>query len=114
MTLAEPSNSQRATGAAASPAVCAIVRAEIRPGLDDAFEALLRDHAFTVTAEEQGCRSYVVTRMLGSRSHFAVHAHFSDMKAFERHGETRHLKRLLPRINALLVSPVSVELFFAV
>jgi quinol monooxygenase YgiN len=94
--------------------VCAIVRAETRPGADEEFEALLRDLAHRVCAEEKGCVSYVVTRPLGSREHFAVHARFSDWTAFKDHAETEHLKRVMPRMTALLASPVSMEIFFEV
>jgi quinol monooxygenase YgiN len=94
--------------------VCALMRAETRPGVDEEFEALMRDLSYQVRAEEPGCAAYVVTRMLGSRTHFAVHAHFDNMAAFNEHAETEHLRRAMPRLNALLATPVSMEIFFAV
>jgi quinol monooxygenase YgiN len=95
-------------------AVCAVVRAETRNGADTEFAALLSDLAHQVRAEEDGCKSYVVTRAMGSPEHFAVHAHFADWRAFEEHAETAHLKRLLPRINALLAAPIAMEIFLEV
>jgi len=95
-------------------AVCAVVRAETHEGHDEEVEALLKDLAYRVRAEEQGCFSYVVTRSMGSRRHFAVHARFADMDAFNSHADTEHLKRALPRLNALLASPISMEIFFTV
>ena len=95
-------------------AVCAVMRAQIKPGLDEEFEALMRDLAFQVRSEEPGCAAYVVTRMIGSRSHFAVHARFQDMAAFNGHAETEHLRRAMPRLTALLTAPVSMEIFLAV
>ncbi len=94
--------------------VCALMRAQTRPGADGEVEALLRDLSEHVRAEEPGCAAYVVTRVLGSRSHFAIHAQFADMTAFEQHAETEHLKRAMPRLSALLAAPLSMELFFAV
>src|SRR5262249_22760437 len=94
--------------------VCALVRAETRPGVDEEFEALMRDFSHRVQAEEPGCAAYVVTRMIGSRTHFAVHAHFADMDAFKDHAETEHLKRAMPQLTALLAAPVSMEIFVAV
>jgi quinol monooxygenase YgiN len=94
--------------------VCALLRAHTRPGADDEVEALLRDLSQQVRAGEPGCEAYVVTRVLGSRSHFAIHAQFEDMAAFEQHAETEHLKQAMPRLSALLAAPLSMELFFAV
>lgn len=94
--------------------VCAIARGEALTGNEGELEALLRDLAFAVQAEEAGCTSYLVTRALGSRAHFAVHAHFADMRAFQVHAETPHFKRAMPRIQALLAEPITMELFFAV
>ncbi|MGH6950821.1 MAG: putative quinol monooxygenase [Vitreimonas sp.] len=90
------------------------MRAHTHPGADGEVEALLRDLSHQVRAGEPGCEAYVVTRVLGSRSHFAIHAQFADMTAFERHAETEHLKQAMPRLSALLAAPLSMELFFAV
>lgn len=95
-------------------AVCAVVRAETRDGAATEFAALLSDLAYRVRAEEDGCTSYVVTRVMGSPKHFAVHARFADWQAFEGHAETPHLRRMLPRINALLASPIAMEIYLEV
>lgn|SRR5512145_910531 len=94
--------------------VCALMRAQTRPGVDEEVERLLRDLSRQVRAGEPGCAAYVVTRTLGSRTHFAIHAQFADMAAFEQHAETEHLKQAMPRLSALLAAPLSMELFFAV
>lgn len=100
------------TPAAARPrGVCAIMRAQVRPGAADRFEALLGDFVYTVLAEERGCTSYVATRQLGSDNHFAVHARFAGWHSFQRHAVTAHMKRALPRLSALLATPVSLEIF---
>jgi len=98
---------------AAEGGVCAVLRAETKPGADEECAALLRDLAYRVRAEEPGCMSYVVTRALGSPSHFAVHAQFEDMDAFNEHAETEHMSRMMPRLRGLLATPISMELFFA-
>ena len=95
-------------------AICAVVRAETRGGAGGEVAALLSDLAHRVRAEEDGCTSYLVTRAMGSPEHFAVHARFEDWAAFEGHAETAHLKRALPRINALLASPIAMELYLEV
>lgn len=101
--------------AAAPPrAVCAVLRAETRQGADAEFAALLDDLAHRVRTEEPGCDSYVATRAMGSLAHFAVHARFTDWDAFERHADTEHFRRLMPRLTALLAAPVSMELFLEV
>jgi quinol monooxygenase YgiN len=92
-------------------AVCVIVRAVARAGADEELASLLDDLALSVRADEPGCLSYVVTRMMGSTEHFAVHARFSSWGAFNAHAETPHLTRVLPRLTALLATPVSMELF---
>jgi quinol monooxygenase YgiN len=95
-------------------AVCAIVRAQSRDGLGVEFAALLSDLAYSVRDDEDGCTSYVVTRMMGSPEHFAIHARFRDWRAFEQHAETPHLTRLMPRISAMLAAPFSMEIFLEV
>ncbi|MDX2277500.1 MAG: antibiotic biosynthesis monooxygenase [Hyphomonadaceae bacterium] len=87
------------------------MRAQTKPGVADQFEALLGDFAFKVLAEERGCSSYVATRQLGSDNQFAVHARFVGWHSFQRHAVTAHMKRALPRLNALLATPVSLEIF---
>lgn len=94
--------------------VCVVWRAETKPGQDDVFESLLRDLACAVRGEEAGCTSYLVTRALGSRRHFAVHARFLDWTAFTGHADTPHFSRVAPRLSALMASPVGVEIFFEV
>ncbi len=95
-------------------ALCAIVRAETRPGADARFEALLQDLAFHVAADEPGCTSFVVSRVMGSRVHFAVHARFLTWRAFRRHSETDHFNRTLPGLADLLAAPISMEIFLEV
>ncbi len=91
--------------------VCLIVRAEVRTGAEDEFAGVMSTLAERVRAEETGCTSYVVTRMLGSREHFAVHARFASWEAFAAHAETPHLARVLPRLTSLLAAPISMEIF---
>ena len=92
-------------------AVCVVVRAEAREGADEELASLLEGLAGLVQADEPGCTSYVVTRMMGSSEHFAVHARFASWDAFNAHAETPHLARVLPRLTALLATPISMELF---
>lgn len=94
--------------------VCVVVRAETLEGADEDFLTLLTDLAHHVRAEEPGCASYVITRQIGSRQHFAVHVRFRTWQAFEDHAETPHLRRLLPRLTAHLATPVSMEIFLEV
>jgi quinol monooxygenase YgiN len=110
MGWAEPSQAQAAT-AARPRAVCAVLRAEAREGVDKLFQGLLSDLAHRVRAEEIGCESYVVTRAMGSSEHFVIHARFSDWASFEGHPDTPHFKRFMPRLNALLASPVAMEIY---
>jgi quinol monooxygenase YgiN len=91
--------------------VCAIVRVEAKLGFDEEFAGLLADLAFAVRAEERDCLSYAVTRQMGSRQHFAIHARFKDWRAFRRHAETPHMNRMLPRLNALMAAPIALEIF---
>jgi quinol monooxygenase YgiN len=95
-------------------AVCVIVRAQTRPGKDVEFEAQLKDLAFQIDADEDACTAYRITRALGARDQFAVHARFANWRGFQRHAETRHLSRALPRLTPLLAAPVTLEIFFEV
>jgi quinol monooxygenase YgiN len=88
-----------------------IVRAETREGCDEQVAALLRQVAERVREREPECWSYVVTRLIGSREHFAVHARFSSFAAFNAHAETPHLTDALPRLAAMLATPISMEIF---
>lgn len=110
---AEPLKARRARAPAESP-VCVIVRAETHDGQDRAFEVLLKDLAVQIGQDEPRCSAYVVSRAMGSPNHFAVHARFQDWRAFLDHSETPHFNRALPRLTALLASPVSLEIFFEV
>jgi quinol monooxygenase YgiN len=92
-------------------AVCVIIRAESRVGADEELASLLAELAARVRADEPACLSYVVTRMIGSSEHFAVHARFASWDAFNAHAETPHLSRVLPRLTTLLATPISMELF---
>lgn len=91
--------------------VCVVIRAETRPGADEDFAELLDELAHDVRADEPGCTDYIVTRMMGSHQHFAVHARFASWDAFSAHAETPHLVRVLPRLSALMTAPISVEIF---
>ena len=95
-------------------AVCAVVRVETRSGAGGEFISIVSDLAHAVRNEEDGCTSYHVTRAMGSPDHFAVHARFADWSAFQGHAETAHLKRAMPRINALLASPLALEIYLEV
>lgn len=95
-------------------AVCAVVRAETRSGSSGEFASILSDLAHKVRNEEDGCTSYFVTRAMGSPDHFAVHARFVDWTAFKDHADTPHLKRVMPRINALLAAPLALEIYLEV
>jgi len=92
-------------------AVCVVVRVVSRAGSDEVLGALLNDFALQVRKAEPDCTSYVVTRMIGSRDHFAVHARFACWGAFNAHAETLHLARVLPRVSPLLAAPISMEIF---
>lgn len=89
------------------------MRAEALIGADEDVQDLLHDLARRVRAEEPGCHSYLVTRQMGSREHFAVHARFDSWDTFNAHAETAHLARALPRLTSLLATPVSMEIFVA-
>ena len=88
-----------------------MIRAQSRVGADEELASLLAELASRVRADEPECTSYVVTRMMGSNEHFAVHARFSSWDAFNAHAETPHLSRVLPRLPALLATSISMELF---
>lgn len=90
------------------------MRGEASEGSQDEVERLLKDLAFAVDLDEPACTSYVLTRQMGSHRHFVVHARFVDWRAFERHAETPHFNRMLPRLTALLAAPVSMEIFLEV
>lgn len=112
--LADLHSASRRTRARMKGAVCAIVRAETHPGADVEFEALLREFARRVREAEPGCAAYVITRQMGSREHFAVHARFDDWAAFNGHAETPHLSSAAAQMSALLARPVSMEIFLEV
>ena len=95
-------------------AVGAIVRVETLSGKSGEFASILSDLAYRVRNEEDGSTSYHVTRAMGSTDVFAVHARFEDWAAFKGHADTAHMKRALPRINALLASPIAMELYLEV
>lgn len=91
--------------------VCVVMRGQTKPGDADQFETLLNDFVDKVQTLERGCSSYVATRLLGSENNFAVHARFAGWHSFQRHAITAHMKRALPRLSALLATPVSLEIF---
>jgi quinol monooxygenase YgiN len=110
---AERHNAVKAPARKTSP-VCLLVRAEARPGAERELKALLADFAFQVRETERGCLAYVVTHAMGSPTHFAAHARFADWSSMQRHAVTPHLARVMPRLDALLVAPVSLEIFLEV
>lgn len=88
--------------------------AEAKQGADEACEALLADLAHRVRTDEAGCEAYVVTRALGETARFVIHARFTDWRAFEEHADTTHMSRIMPRLSALLASPLAMELFLEI
>jgi quinol monooxygenase YgiN len=110
---AEPIKFRRAD-APSKRAVCVTVRGEVTEGAQGEAERLLKDLAFAVDLDEPGCTSYSLTRQMGSHRHFVVHARFVDWRAFQRHAETPHFNRMLPRLTPLLAAPVSMEIFLEV
>lgn len=112
--MGEKTSDQRKRRPPPPGAVCAVVRAETLAGLGSEFAALLSDLAHRVRNEEDGCTSYFVTRAMGSTEHFAVHARFADWTAFKDHADTPHLKRVMPRLNAMLASPIAMEIYLEV
>jgi quinol monooxygenase YgiN len=95
-------------------AVCMVARAETLAGADEDFERLISDFAERVREDEPDCLSYVATRVMGTREHFAVHARFANWRAFNRHAETAHMDEALPSLTGLLASAVSLEIFIEV
>jgi quinol monooxygenase YgiN len=112
MGLPEPR--QRLALAPQTSSVCAVLKAETKPGADGDFALLISDLAHHVRNEEPGCQSYVVTRAMGSPRHFAIHTRFDDWQAFEAHADTQHMAKLMPRLNALLAAPLAMEIFLEV
>lgn len=112
MGLPEPR--QRLALAPQTSSVCAILRAETKPGADEDFAALVSDLAFHVRNDEPSCQSYVITRAMGSPRHFAIHTRFDDWQAFEAHADTQHMAKLMPRLSALLAAPLAMEIFLEV
>lgn len=113
MGVVEPIRLRRAV-AAKPRAVCAIIRAETLPEADIVFERRVRAFAQEVLAFEPGCSSYVVTRQLGSSTHFAAHVRFESWRAFNLHARSAHLERAMPELTALMARPISIEIFFEV
>ena len=98
----------------ARPGLCAVMRADALPECGDDVAELLQALAEEIRLDEPGCVSYAITRALGSETHFAVHARFSDWRAFQRHGVTRHMKRAMPALKACLASAVTLEIFLEI
>jgi quinol monooxygenase YgiN len=96
------------------PSLCVVIRAEVVGGLDEEFARRLKDLCETVRGSESGCLAYSATRVMGSRTHFAVHARFTGWIALHRHTLTPHMKEALPLLTALMASPVSLEIFMEV
>lgn len=112
MGLPEPS--PRSALAPQLNGVCAIFKAVTKQGADEDFALLISDLAYHVRNEEPGCQSYVVTRAMGSPRHFVIHTRFDDWQAFEAHADTQHMAKLMPRLSALLVAPLAMEIFLEV
>lgn len=94
--------------------VCLLVRGEARPGADEDVERILAGFAEQVRAGEPGCRSYFITRAVGSRLHFVAHARFDGWIALRRHAASAHMQAMLPHLMANLAAPVSLEVFLEV
>lgn len=100
--------------AAVSPqprGLCVIVRGEAVEGLDEEVVRLLAELSDNVRRNESGCLSYVATRVIGSKTHFAIHARFTGWIAFHRHAQTPHMRKAMPLLTALMASPVTLEIF---
>lgn len=100
--------------ARADQTICVVLRAETHPGREGEFLRLVGEFARKVREHEPDCLSYSITRVLGAKEHFAVHARFRGWQPLEAHAETPHLNAAMPRLMALLASAVSMEIFLEV
>jgi quinol monooxygenase YgiN len=112
--MADGEDSPKSKSARHAGPVCVVARFEALPGADAALEQSLRAFSLDVRRAEAGCTAYAVTRMIGSPSHFAVHARFADWAAFSGHAKTEHMERALPALTAGLAAPVALEIFLEV
>lgn len=85
-----------------------VVRFDVLPGHEEAFDALVSETVERIRAEEQGTLVYLTHQQPGAASVRVFYELYRDVTAFEAHEEMPHVRRFLAERDAHLHSDPQV------
>ena len=79
-----------------------IATLKVKDGSQEAFEAIFRELAPQVRANEPGCLLYALTRKQGSTTEYVVMEQYASMEDVASHGKQPHFVAAQPKLGAVL------------
>lgn len=95
-------------------AIGVIATLKVQPGKGDEFEAVFRDLAAQVRANEPGNKLYQVFKSRKDADTYIVMEIYADQSALEAHGKSDHFRAAGPKIGPTMGGRPDVQYFDAV
>ncbi len=83
----------------------------VQDGKQAEFEAVFKDLAAQVRANEPGNLEYTLTKKRGSTTEYVVIEHYRDASALEAHGKSDHFRAASPKLGACLAGAPVMSFF---
>ncbi|MEU2348165.1 putative quinol monooxygenase [Modestobacter sp. NPDC049651] len=87
-----------------------VVRFELQPGAEEAFDALVAETVPAIHADEPGTLQYVVHTVEDSPGSRLFYEVYRDREAWQAHERYEHTARFLQEIRQHLAEPPRLEL----
>ncbi len=75
---------------------------KVKDGSQEAFEAVFRELAPLVRANEPGCLLYALTRKQGSTTEYVVMEQYKTQADVDAHGKSAHFTTFAPKMGPCL------------
>ena len=79
-----------------------IANIKVKDGQQEAFEAVFRELAPAVRANEPGCMLYTLTRKQGSTTDYVVMEQYKSQADVDAHGKSAHFTTFAPKMGPCL------------
>lgn len=87
---------------------------KVRDGKGDEFEAVFRDLAAQVKANEAGCLTYQLTKSRNEPNTYKVLELYASEDALKHHAGTEYFIAAMPKMGPCLAAPPQIETLDAV
>lgn len=86
-----------------------VVRFDLRPGTEDAFDRLVAEATARIRAEEPGTLLYLCHRVQGEPGARVFYELYRDDEAFQAHEVAQHVKDFHAQRKPMMAGPERVE-----